>query len=463
MKFNYGNMLEETIGKHGLPLNSLLESRTSLNQIKKRIQKKINKDYYPLQLPEVMASHLNKIKNTAKKIQENYENFVIVGIGGSSLGNELLHYTINGIYSNDSISRKTPRIYFMNNIDPESTQTLLTTLDLKKTMFNVITKSGSTSETMQNLLSITDALKKKNLGLKKHLIFTTDPEKGLLRKLSHEFSIETFAIHPLVGGRYSVFSAVGLLSAAVEGINIDALLRGAELIKKNITKESNPTHCAALLLPLIQYKLYKERGVNINTLFIYSDGLSHLGTWYRQLLSESIGKRFTRSEEQIFTGITPIGVRGATDQHSMLQLLMEGPFDKFIIFIAPAKYRKDSSLKGNLINNKDINYLKNKKASQLIKSEFLATQAAIKTSGKPSVTIEIPEINEEELGKLIYFAEYEVIALGEMLNVDPVNQPAVEFGKQLTYGIMKRKGFEEKNEKIMEFKKVHKKHIIKIE
>lgn len=462
MKFNYSNMLEEAIGKHGLPLNSLLESRTSLNQIKERIQKKINKDYYPLQLPEVMASHLDKIKKTAKKIQENYENFVIVGIGGSSLGNELLHYAINGIYYNDSISRKTPRIYFMDNIDPESTKTLLTMLDLKKTMFNIITKSGNTAETMQNLLSITDALKKKNLDLEKHLIFTTDPEKGLLRKLSHELSVETFAIHPLVGGRYSVLSSVGLLSAAVEGINIDALLRGAELVKKNITKESNPAHCAALLLPLIQYKLYKERGVNINTLFIYSDGLSHFGTWYRQLLSESIGKQFTHREEQISTGITPIGVRGATDQHSMLQLFMEGPFDKFIIFIAPVKYRKDFSLKGNLINSEDINYLKNKKASQLIKSEFLATQTAIKTSGKPSVAIEIPEINEEELGKLIYFAEYEVIALGEMLNVDPINQPAVEFGKQLTYGIMKRKGFEEKNEKIMEFKKMCEKHIIKI-
>ena len=258
MKFNYGNMLEETIGKHGLPLNSLLESKTFLNQIKERIQKKTNKDYYPLQLPEVMASHLNKIKKTAKKIQENYENFVIVGIGGSSLGNELLHYAINGIYSNDSISRKTPRIYFMNNIDPESTQTLLATLDLKKTMFNVITKSGSTAETMQNLLSITDALKKENLDLKKHLIFTTDLEKGTLRKLSHEFSIETFAIHPLVGGRYSVLSAVGLLSAAVEEMNIDALLHGAELVKKNITKEGNSTHCAALLFPFIQYKLYKE-------------------------------------------------------------------------------------------------------------------------------------------------------------------------------------------------------------
>ncbi len=457
MIFNYGNVLKEIIGDKGIDFAEIEKMRPQIDKAKESISEKFKTDYYALQLPYVMSLKATEIANTAKEIREKYENFVVVGMGGSSLGNQMLHYAFNGIYHN---MQSHPKMYFLDNVDPKSTESLLNSIDLSKTMFNVITKSGSTAETIQNFLLITDFLKERSLDLKEHLIFTTDPEKGLLRKLSSEFGVKTFEIPPYVGGRYSVLTAVGLLSAAVEGIDIPILLRGAELMRLSILN-SDPLNCSAILLPLIQYILFKEKGVNINAMFTYSDGLSYLGQWYRQLLSESIGKKYDRSGKEIFTGITPLAVRGTSDQHSILQLFLEGPFDKLILMVAPRDYKSGLTVKGEAINDESVEYLKGRKYSDLIKAEFNGTKAALKKNGRPFVSIELSEIREEEIGKLIYMLEYSVIFLGELLGINPIDQPAVELGKQFTYGIMGRKGFEEKKKEFEELLKNEEKRIIK--
>ncbi len=451
MKFNYANALSKIIGEKGIPISEIKNATEMMERVKENINEKLKSDYFALQLPYLMSMKAANIMETADKIRQNYENFVVVGMGGSSLGNQFLHFAFNGIYYNET---NTPKIYFMDNVDPESTAALLKHLNIKKTIFNIITKSGSTSETINNFLVITDALKAQNLDLKEHLIFTTDPEKGLIRELSKTLEIKTFDIPQQVGGRYSVLSPVGLLSAAVEGIDVPVLLRGAELMRLKIIN-SNATDCSALLLPFLQYKMFKEKGVNINGFFTYSDGLSYLGTWYRQLLSESIGKKIDKDGNIVNAGITPLAVRGTSDQHSILQLFLEGPFDKMLILIAPKDYRDSIKVSGEITDDEHAHYLKNRNYSDLIKSEFLATQAALKQSGRPFITIQIPQVEEGEIGKLIYMLEYSVIALGEMLNINPINQPAVELGKKFTYGIMGRKGFENKKEefdKLMEKK-----------
>ena len=442
MILNYENVLKEIIGQSGIEFEEIEKLLPEIEKAKERISEKLKTEYDALQLPYVMSLKTTEIVETAKEIRENYENFVVVGMGGSSLGNQMLHYAFNGIYHN---MQSHPKMYFLDNVDPKSTETLLNSLDLSKTMFNVITKSGSTAETIQNFLLITDFLKEHFLDPKKHLIFTTDPEKGLLKKLSKEMGIKTFDIPPYVGGRYSVLSAVGLLSAAVENIDISVLLRGAELTRLRVLN-SDPINCMAMVLPAIQYLLFKNKGVNINAMFTYSDGLSYLGQWYRQLLSESIGKKYDRNGKEIYTGITPLAVRGTSDQHSILQLFLEGPFDKLIIMVAPKDYKSELSVKGEFVNEESVEYLKGKKYSDLIKAEFDGTKAALKKNGRPFVSIELSEIREEEIGKLIYMLEYSVIMLGELLGVNPVDQPAVELGKQFTYGIMGRKGFESKEE-----------------
>ena len=442
MKLDYANIISEIIGGKGISTQEIKDASKMLETVKENINEKLKSDYFALQLPYTMQMKAADIVETAKKIRENYENFVVVGMGGSSLGNQFLHFAFNGIYYNEL---HTPKIYFLDNVDPESTTALLNHLDLEKTMFNIITKSGSTPETIENFLVITDALKANGLDFKEHLIFTTDPEKGLLRELSKKLSIKTFDIPQQVGGRYSVLSPVGLLSGAVEGIDIPVLLRGAELMRIKIIN-SDARNCSALLLPFIQYKMFKEKGININGMFTYSDGLSYLGLWYRQLLSESIGKKLDREGNITNTGITPLAVRGTSDQHSILQLFLEGPFDKLLMLVAPQEYRNDTTINGEVTDAEQATYLKEKNYSELIKSEFLATQAALKKNRRPFVTIQIPEIEEEEIGKLIYMLEYSVIALGEMLNINPIDQPAVELGKKFTYGIMGRNGFAKEKE-----------------
>jgi glucose-6-phosphate isomerase len=461
MYFDFNNVLEERIGDTGISYKNLTAFGNTLDRIKKQINLRKSTDYYALTLPQLMLEEIAEINEYAKFIQNNFKNFVVVGMGGSSLGNEMLHYAINGIYYNKDKNEVNPKIYFLDNIDPDSTTKLLETLDLNRTIFNIITKSGSTSETILNFLTILNAFKQKGIDFRKNIVITTDPEKGFLRKFANEYGIKSFSIHPLVGGRFSVFSPVGLLSASVEGIVIENLLNAAKDQEDKIER-SKPLLSEAFVFPLIQYSFLKNKKVNIDSFFVYSDGLSYLGNWYTQLLAESIGKENTRDGEKIFAGVTPLPTRGATDQHSMLQLFMEGPFDKLVVFVAPEKYNTTANT-GNVINSTDetTGYLQNKNYTDLIKTEFLTTRLALTSKGRPNVTFKLDAINEEELGKIIYSLEYGVIVLGELFNINPINQPAVELGKRFTYALMGRKGFDKEKEEFFHLAKGKDEYILK--
>ena len=451
MKVDLSSVLSENIGEHGLPKESILKDTSFLKKVKTAILSKINEDYYPLMLPEEMLKEVNEINDYASHIRDKFDNLVVVGMGGSVLGNELLHYSLNGIYSNLERPKK---VYFLDNIDPETNLTLLKTLDLKKTFFNFITKSGNTSETLLSMLLIFDIVKKEGLDLKEHILFTTDPEKGLLRRLSKELGVKAYPIHPNVGGRYSVLSHVGLFSAAFEGIDIEKLLEGARRRKDKFAQGVEDKD-SSMMLALAQYKLFIEKKVNINVLFSYSDGLEYLGKWYEQLLAESIGKQFTRDGKKIFTGITPVVARGPYHQHSTLQLFMEGPFDKLIMFVAPKNLRKDIIVFNN-IAMPELEFLDNKKYSELLQSEFVATKMALTQNGRPNLSIEIEKIDEENIGELIYFFELEVLALGELLNINPIDQPSVEVGKKFTHALMGDKKYSEYLETLEKLNKMGK-------
>jgi glucose-6-phosphate isomerase len=438
VKIDFTNIFSENIGEHGVNRNEIFKKVELIKSVKKRIIDKINDDFYPLTLPDEMLKEVYEINNYASYIREKFDNLVVIGMGGSILGNELLHYSVNGIYSNFV---KPKKVYFIDNIDPETNLTLIQTLDLKKTFFNIITKSGSTSETLLNLLLLVDILKKEGLNPKEHFLFTTDPEKGLLRKLSNELEIKTYPIHPKVGGRYSVLSHVGLFSAAFEEINIEKLLLGAkERKEKFLNKE--PIENSEMLFALTQYKFFKEKDVNINVIFSYSDGLEYLGKFYEQLLAESIGKKFSRDGKEIYAGITPVVARGPYHQHSTLQLFMEGPYDKLIIFVVPKKFRKDADIY-NSLGYLELDFLTGKHYSELLLNEYIATKMALTQNGRPNVSIEIEKIDEENLGRLIYFMELEVLALGELLNINPIDQPSVEIGKRFTHALMGDKNYSE--------------------
>ncbi|MGC9124984.1 MAG: glucose-6-phosphate isomerase [Caldisericaceae bacterium] len=461
MIFDFYNALLERVGSNGIEYSEIEGYKERLEQIKKAISAKKVNDYFALTLPTVMKEQLSEIKSYAKFVQDGFDNFVVVGMGGSSLGNEMLHYAMKGIYYNDVKHNGLPKMYFLENIDPESTTRLLENLDLKRTMFNIITKSGGTSETIMNFLTIIRCLNDKGIDFKNNVVVTTDPQHGFLRRFAGEYGIKSFSIPQLVGGRFSVLSPVGLLSASVEGIDVEALLNGAALEAERIEKV-DALSSSAFVFPLLQFLLQKNRKVNITSILSYSDGLSYFGRWYTQLLAESIGKESSRDGETINAGITPLPTKGATDQHSILQLFMEGPFDKLIVFLSVDKYNSTTNT-GNVLNSDDetISYLQNKNYTDLIKTEFLTTRLALTSKGRPNVTFKLDSVNEEELGRLIYSFEYGVIVLGELLNINAINQPAVELGKRFTYALMGRKVFDKEKEEFFNLAKGNDKYVIK--
>ena len=265
---------------------------------------------------------------TAKVVKKKFDYFVVLGIGGSALGPMAMFQALCHLHHNDlpKSKRKAPKFYVEDNVDPERMKALLDVIDVKKTMFNVITKSGSTSETMTQYLIINDILKKA-LGddAKNHIIATTSAAKGNLIKIAKQEGYKTFYIPDGVGGRFSELCPVGLLPAAVLGINIKAVLEGAKKMDKMCAKKDfkkNP----ALMAAILQY-LAINKGNNISVMMPYADGLKLMADWYAQLWGESLGKAIDLNGNKVNAGQTPVKSLGVTDQHSQVQLYTEGPFD----------------------------------------------------------------------------------------------------------------------------------------
>jgi len=439
MLIDFTNACEEIAHEHGIKRKEIELNRELLKKVKEAILEKEKRDYYPLLLPEIMEKECDEIVTFAESVRENFDNLVVVGMGGSILGNELLHFALQGIYGNLTAEKK---IYFLDNIDPETNLTLLEAVDLRRTFFNFISKSGNTSETLLNMLLISHLLKKAGGDLYRQSLFTTDPEKGFLRRLGKERNVKTYPIHPLVGGRYSVLSHVGLFGAAFEGIDIKKILASARDRKRHF-RLSRPEEESALILPFIQYKLFKEKNININVIFSYSDALEYAGKWYEQLLAESIGKQFARDGKTIFAGITPVVARGPFHQHSTLQLFMEGPFDKLILFLVVKHFRKETYINEETLQYPELKFLRDHRYSELLYNEYVATKYALSQNHRPNISLEIEEINEESIGELIYFFELEVLALGELLHINPIDQPSVEVGKKITHALMGDENYKE--------------------
>ena len=232
------------------------------------------------------------------------------------------------------------RFYVVDNVDPDGINALFDVIDVKKTCFHVITKSGNTVETMSQFMIVLGKLKEA-LGdrFQENIILTTDKEKGILKKISNQYGFKTFTVPDGVGGRFSVLCPVGLLSAAVLNIDIEALFAGAQEMDEACTKENlweNPAYMYALL-----YCAAMKKGANISVMMPYADGLLNMAEWYAQLWAESLGKRYGNDGSIVNKGQTPVRALGVTDQHSQIQLYTEGPFDKVIAFIDVEKFHTE--------------------------------------------------------------------------------------------------------------------------
>lgn len=450
IKLNYSNALSSVVGEHGVTDAELNEISQKISAAHKEISKKKSAGKLGFMELPYKTGDAKKINAVAKKLKGKFENFVVVGIGGSALGNIALQCALNHPYWNlleKKLRKGWMKLFVPDNVDPELIKGLADVIDLRKTIFNVISKSGTTAECLANYFVLKKILiAKTGKKYRDHLIFTTDASRGFLRERARDENIMSFEVPANVGGRFSVLSPVGLVSAAFTGINTLKLLEGAAAMDKKCSSENLYENPAALFAA-IQYILYKK-GKIISVMMPYSNALYGVADWYRQLWAESLGKKTNTRGEAVYTGPTPIKSLGATDQHSQIQLYIEGPYDKIITFLSVKNFRATVRIPKVGHNH----YLEGHSLNELLKSEEEATRIALTKEKRPNLTIELPCIDEENIGGLLYLLELATAYAGELFEINAFDQPGVELGKQLTYGLMGRSGFEEKKKEIEEFK-----------
>ena len=446
MKLAYGRMMQDGLdGEHGLSRARLEELEARFRDIQAEVRTRQAEGEYGFYALAEQPATVKSIASFAEGLGQAHDHVVVLGIGGSALGAKAL---LNALRSpawnelDDEGREFFPRLTVLDNVDPTSISAALRRIDPRRVLVNVISKSGGTAETMAQYLVIRkwleDAL---GSAATRHLVFTTDPVKGALREIATADGIVTLDVPPDVGGRYSVLSPVGLLPAALVGIDIAELLNGARAAVENAEETDLLKNRAALYAGLL-WAADTAQGARIHVLMPYTDRLREFAEWYRQLWAESLGKRQNRRGHEVYTGPTPVASVGATDQHSQVQLFMEGPTDKVITFVAVDDLGEDIAIPSRPSLPDELAYLPGHTLGGLLRAEYEATSAALTSAGRMNMTVRIPRLDAESLGHLIMFYQIATGYAGAWYGINPFDQPGVEMGKRLTYAAMGRPGFE---------------------
>ncbi len=368
------------------------------------------------------------IEQYSTEAKGKYDDIVVLGIGGSALGITCLRDALSHLYADYS---DVPRLHVIDNIDPIMIEEIQDVIALKRTLFVVITKSGGTPETLSTYFYFRNLTDHARMNAKKHFVFITDPERGLLRKIAWEENIPTFDVPQNVGGRFSVLTPVGLLPAALIGIDIRGLLRGAREMR-DVFMSKSYTKNLPFQLAAVQYMLATKKGKTINVMMPYAKKLFRFADWYRQLLAESIGKAKNNKGKIVHVGITPVNALGVTDQHSQSQLYNEGPNDKMFMVLAVERLAGHHRIPWMYPEEESVAFLKGTSFNELINVEREATIVSFTKNKRPNLTITISKIDTYHLGQLFMLFEGATAFLGEFFSINAFNQPGVELSKKFT-------------------------------
>ncbi len=438
------HLMADTVGwQYGVSPEMIQEREAAANTAFEAVKKRRGSGWLGwTELPYIQDDIVKDIQNTAKQVRERFDAFVVLGIGGSALGPIMAQQALNHLRYNElpKEQRKGPKLYVEDNIDPERMRSLLDVIDIRKTCFNIVTKSGGTAETMSQYLIISEMLKKE-AGKKwqEHVIATTDAEKGNLIQLAKKEGFKLFFIPSGVGGRFSELSPVGLLPAAVCGIDILGLLEGAREMDRRCGSGDvwgNP----ALMEAVLQVIAMEEMDINVLVMMPYADSLKYMADWFCQLWAESLGKNVTRKGMAVNIGQTPVKALGVTDQHSQLQLYTEGPYDKIVTFLRVGAFRETFPIPHGCDEFPDVAFLGGKSLNELIDAEYRGTQYALLRAGRMSQTLHMSEVNANTIGQLIYFFELATAYAGELMDIDAFNQPGVEESKIASFAVLGNTG-----------------------
>jgi glucose-6-phosphate isomerase len=395
-----------------------------------------------LDLPNDRALHqqtldyVERVKVRAGELTD----VVVLGIGGSALGPIALRTSLRAPQWNlldDAARGGEPRLHVLDNVDPANISALLGRLDLRRSLFVVISKSGGTAETMAQYLVVRARLNEVlgEAGARDRLVFVTDPQKGALRTIARNEKIEALEIPANVGGRFSVLTPVGILPAALIGIDTAGLLAGAADMRARCASKVLGENIAGTWAAL-QYLADTRHGRPIQVLMPYSDALRDMADWFVQLWAESLGKHRVAGDAGV--GPTPLGALGATDQHSKVQLFMEGPGDKTVTFIAVEEGGVDVTIPRLHADVPELAYLGGHQLGELLDIERRATAGALARRGRPNMTLTVERVDPFHVGALFMFLELATAYAGRLYRVNAFDQPGVELGKQFTYAMLGR-------------------------
>ena len=447
LKFDFTNATASAVGPdHGVSPAELAEVAARLpagHAALIELRKAGKVAFYDL---PYRAESVRRVKQLAGSLAGRFDDVVVLGIGGSALGTIALRSALCHPLHNElpearrgirqahaalSLSNGgAPRLHVEDNIDPDRLSGLLDLIEPSRTLFIVISKSGSTVETMSQFLLVRSLF---GVVPRKNIVAITDERKGCLRPIGDAECLAALEVPDGVGGRFSVLSPVGLLPAALIGIDVDALLAGAADADRyrcaSAALEENDAYMAAA----IEYVLY-NKGHRLSVMMPYSSALRDVADWYRQLWAESLGKSKA-------VGPTPIKALGVTDQHSQVQLYREGPSDKVFCFLAVEKFRNELPIPAGYPDVEALAYIGGHTFNQLMEYERLATALALADAGRPNYTITLPEITPYSIGQLVHMLEAKTAISGQLYGVNAFDQPGVEAGKVLAYGLMGRTGY----------------------
>ena len=448
---DYTNIFDDRVGAHGLSNAEFQAHAPVAEAALQAVLARKTKDLRWLALPEA-DDVMDAILDYASSVAGEFKNVVVLGIGGSALGNTALQSALGSPYHNVAPPPGMARLFVLDNIDPDLIGEVLDLLDPAETLFNVISKSGGTAETMSQFLIFRERLVE-SLGEvehRRHIVVTTDAKNGVLREIVTREGYHSFIVPDGVGGRFSVLSPVGLLSSALVGIDIKGLQLGAkEMLERcaDAPFHDNP----ALIHATIQYLMHAKHAMPIAVMMSYSHRLRDMADWYAQLLAESIGKRTDRAGKDVFRGPTPVRAVGVTDQHSQVQLYTEGPFDKWFTLLTVGHSDHEVPIPATPAAFQDlegVDYLGGRSLGELFRAERDGTEIALTEAGRPNAAIRFESVTARSVGQMIYMLELSVAVMGEFYDVDAFDQPGVEAGKLAAYALMGRTGFEARRAEI---------------
>lgn len=444
IRFDFGNLMAPAV-EGGVDATALTgELSDAFRQAHAAVQvRRETGELGFLDLP-YSADTVARVTELADGFAQWFEDVVVLGIGGSGLGATALKEALLGPFWNAMTGEERdhfPRLHVVDNPDPYTFDMLLDRLEPGRTLFNVVSKSGATAETMAQYLVARHWIEEA-VGEDKargHFLFTTDPADGVLRQIGDAEGVPMLPVPRNVGGRFSVLSPVGLFPAAVCGVALDELLAGAADMEQRCQTDDLGSNPAGVLAALLHRADTVDRRP-IHVLMPYCDRLRPVALWFQQLWAESLGKATLLTGEARPTGPTPLAAVGATDQHSLLQLFMEGPHDKVVLFVDVDDPGAEVVIPPRHPGIPALSYLGGHTMGHLLTTERAATAEALRREGRPNATIHLPEVTAGEVGQLLMLFQLATVYAGAMYGVDPLNQPGVELSKRLTYGLMGREG-----------------------